>query len=353
MSDSTPNPLRSEPQSGVSRGRVVLVFALVITLLISAGAAFVALKPSSVPVSTAGSSLAKCPANDNGVCVASAAIEIAQEKGPVEGLNAVRIILETRQDLLQGCHIIAHEVGKRFLATFGDEAIVPGNEWCSFGYYHGLLTSFGQGNLEGLVGYANKVCSSIEPTPSEDCMHGLGHASYVATDSLRDAMVFCEDLEAKFATTCADAVIMEDIFASNNGRMMTSFSPEDCMSLANTSVQAGCARGLTAELSKQGLDLPRSCGVYTNESIYSYCADGFGGSLAGNYLSGSGSATPAQLSSCAEDSTCSTGFGWIAYMYQLDLNAIESVCREVMAGSNVEECVNSARSAAKHEQIKR
>ena len=353
MSDPTPEIPESGAREAVSRGRLVLVISLIVTLLISAGAGFIALKPSSVPVSTAGSTLAKCPANDNGICIASAAIEIAQDKGPAEGLSAVRIVLESRPDLLQGCHIIAHEVGKRFLSTFGDEAIVPGNDWCSFGYYHGLLTSFGQDNVEGLVTYAYKVCSIIASTPSEDCMHGLGHASYEATGSLRDAMVFCEDLEAKFATTCADAVIMEDIFVSNNGRMMTAFSPTDCLSLANTSVQAGCARGLTAELSKQGLDLAGSCGVYKIKSIYNYCADGFGGSLAGNLLSGSGSATPAQMASCAGDTVCSTGFGWIAYMYQIDLNAIESVCREQMAGMYVEDCVESARAASKHEQIKR
>jgi hypothetical protein len=352
MSEPVPNLEGGGAPKGVSRGRVIVVFALIATLLISAGAAYVALKPSSVPISVAGSTLANCSASDNGVCVASTAIEIAKEKGPAEGLKAVRIVLETRQDLLQGCHIIAHEVGKRFLATFGDEAIIPDNDWCSFGYYHGLLTSYGLGHIDGLVDFAIKVCSSIEQTPSKDCMHGLGHASYVATGSLRGAMEFCEKLDKMYAPTCADAVIMEDMFASKNGRMVTSFSPEDCLSFENISVQAGCARGLTAELSIQGLDLGDSCGIYKG-STYSYCADGFGSSLAGNYLSGFASATPTQLESCALDLACSKGFGWISFMYQVDLQASESVCREVMAGANVEGCLSSTREASKHEQLNR
>ena len=353
MSEPVSNPTGPDTPAPVSRGRIVVVIALVLTLLASAGAAFIALKPASVPVSTAGSTLAKCQAGDNGVCVATAAVELAQEKGPAEGLNAVRILLETRQDLQQGCHIIAHEVGKRFLFAFGDGAIVPGNEWCSFGYYHGLMQTFGEDNIDGLVAYANKVCSSIAPSPSEDCMHGLGHASYVAADSLRGAMGLCEGLEGNFAATCADAVIMEDIFSSNNGRMVTAFTPQDCMSFANTNVLAGCARGLTAELSKQGLDLSASCSVYKEATIYRSCADGYGSAVAGNYLSGTGSATAAQLASCAADVPCSTGFGWIGFMYQLDLNAAESACREVMAGVNVEACLSSARAASQHEQIKR
>ena len=353
MSEPESNPEVPDDMGGVSRGRIVLVLGLVFTLLLSAGAAFVALKPDAVPISTAGSALAKCQTGDNGVCVAAAAVELAQEKGPAEGLNAVRILLDSRQDLQQGCHVIAHELGKRFLAAFGDAAIVPGNEFCSFGYYHGLMQSFGMENFEGLVPYVIKVCSTIAPSPSVDCMHGLGHASYLATSSLRDAMVVCEAVEGDFSEKCADAVIMEDIFSSNNGRMVTAFTPQDCMTFSNKNVLAGCARGLTGELSKQGLDLPASCSVYKEPSTYNACADGYGVSIAGNLLSGSGSATPVQLSSCAADSLCSAGFGWISFMYQLDLNSAESTCRESMLGANVAACLSSAQAASKHEQIKR
>lgn len=341
------------PGSGVSRGRVALVLALAMTLLISGGAAFIALKPDAVPVSSNGSALAACQPGDQGTCVAQAAVQIAEEQSPADGLNAVRILLETRPDLQQGCHIIAHEVGKKFLFAFGDGAIVPGHEWCSFGYYHGLMQTYGEDNPSELVPYATKVCSAIAPSPSVDCMHGLGHASYVAAGSLREAMKICEGIDGLFATTCADAVIMEDIFSSNNGRMVTAFAPQDCLAYSNPNVLSGCARGLTAELTKQGLDLEASCSVYSDADVYASCADGYGSSIAGNYLSGSGSSTSGQLASCAGSEPCARGFGWIGFMYQLDKQAAENACRELMAGSNVAACIASVGAAANHEQIKK
>jgi hypothetical protein len=311
MSEQGPGD-RSDGQREVSaassapKNRLVLIFALTLTLAISGLAGFLALKPESLPVAYDAATMANCQTSNAGECVSNAALAIALAEGPSNGLNAVRLVLESRPDLQQGCHIVAHEVGKKFLNEFGDKAIVPGNDWCSFGYYHGLMQTFGAVNLEGLGEYAVKVCSTIATTPQVDCMHGLGHAAYTALNSLRDAMTVCSDIEDTFAVTCADAVIMEDVFASQNGRMVTAFTPLDCQSYPNPSVVSGCARGLAAELSKTGLDLTSACGVYPDQTVVAYCADGYGSSIAGNLLSSSAQVTAAQLDTCAANGHCSS-----------------------------------------------
>jgi hypothetical protein len=335
------------------KSRLVVALALALTLIISGLAGFVAFKPQSIPVVTEAATMAACDASNAGNCVSSAALNLARQNGPAEGLNAVRLVLESRPDLQQGCHVVAHEVGKKFHEAFGDQAIVPGNDWCSFGYYHGLMQTFGTTNFGGLADYAVKICSTIASTPQVDCMHGLGHAAYTALNSLRDAMGVCSDLATDFAVTCADAVIMEDIFASNNGRMVTSFTPQDCQSYPNPNVVAGCARGLTAELTKAGLDLPQTCGIYADSVIVATCADGFGASLAGNLLSASFPVLESQFTTCAESGNCSSGFGWISFMYTLDKVRAELLCREKMAGIHTASCLGAVTNAAEREQIKR
>lgn len=351
MSNPQNEPVEPTPSGTGSRGRVALVLALVFTLIVSGAAAFFALRPTAVPVAQSGADLANCQAVNAGTCVAEEAFELASARGPAEGLNAVRILLETRPDLQQGCHIIAHEVGKKFLFAFGDNAIVPGNEWCSYGYYHGLMQTYGQQNPDQLVAYAEKLCSTIASTITEDCMHGLGHASYVATGSIREAMKVCEQVEGIFAQTCADAVIMEDIFSSSNGRMVTAFSPQDCLEYDNRSVLAGCARGLAAELSRAGLDLFQACAAFADPAIFQKCSDGFGLSLAGNYHSGAGSASEAQLASCASDGQCSASFGWISYLYLLNRTRAEEACRKEMSGPYIASCIDSVDDATRNEQL--
>ncbi len=334
------------------KSRVAVIAALVLTLVLSGVAGFVALKPQSLPVATDASTMASCEPSNAGNCVSEAALAIALQDGPDAGLNAVRLVLSSRPDLQQGCHVVAHEVGKKFLEAFGDKAIVPGNDWCSFGYYHGLMQTFGAENFDGLADYAVKICSTIAPTPQVDCMHGLGHAAYTALSSLRDAMDVCSDLDADFAATCADAVIMEDVFSSNNGRMVTPFTPADCQSYPNPNVVSGCARGLAAELAKTGLDLTEACSMYTDQNVFASCADGFGSTLAGNLLSSSTAVSDQQLGSCATSVNCAGGFGWISFMYTLDNARAEMLCREKMPGSYVDACLGAVSNAAQREQIK-
>lgn len=353
MSKPPERPTGSTSREELRRGRTFLVLSLVFTLIVSGAAAIIALRPATVPVARSGADMANCRTQDALTCVPEAAYALAEQKGPTESLNAVRVLLETRPDLRPACHELAHEVGTRFLLAYGEEAIVPGNEWCSYGYYHGLMQAHGKQNPDQLVAYASKVCTSIADNLTKGCMHGLGHASYAATGSIGEAMRVCEQVEGVFARTCADAVIMEVIFFSGEGRRATSFSQQDCLAYDNQDVLAGCAQGLAPELTRRGLDLESSCAIYMERGVYQYCADGYGTSLAANYHSGAGSANLDQLASCATSALCATGFGGASYLYLLDLFAAENACRRQMDGAHLQRCLASAREASRSELLER
>lgn len=331
----------------------VLTVALGVVTLVSATITLVAFMPSSNPLGGSSAALAACTQTNAEECIPTAALAIAELDGPADGLRAVRVLLETRPELAQGCHDVAHQLGKGFRDAFGDDAVVPGNEWCSYGYYHGLMQAVGEANPAGLVAYAGKLCSQIENTPTPDCMHGLGHAAYTSLGSIAEAMSVCEEVRGNFARTCADAVLMEDVFSGENGRMASKMEPGDCLTYRNIDVRAGCAAAMSGEMSRQGSDLGGSCSMFSEPGVYSSCAYGYGSSVVGNFLSGNEGGTARQIASCATNEECSKGFGWISYMYQLDRAKAEKTCRDVLGGGGVDACLFSLREAVAHEKLGR
>lgn len=352
--DQTPAPRPAAGGGSPSRSgsKVGVALAVVLSLFISAAAAFFIFKPEALPKVEA-SAMETCQGVNVGDCVADVAVAIAKQENPAAGLSAIRLQLEKSPSLQQGCHTIAHAVGKAFSENFGSEAEVPGNTWCSYGYYHGLMQEYGMKNADGIVDYGYNLCGRVESTATVDCMHGVGHAAYLVTLDIDASMEICSKItEEEFAVTCADAVIMEDIFVTNTGRMKSAYSPEQCNAWENRAVAGGCARGLAAELLKLGDDLAAACGVY-DPTIYKKCVDGYGSALAGNVLSGSPEGSGAeQIASCSASADCAAGFGWIAQMYQINLVRAEESCRTYMAGVGLEACLESARQAANREELK-
>ncbi len=330
---------------------MLLVLLLVGTLLLSAGAAFIALKPSGVSKVSAATTMTQCNGGNAASCIGDAALAIADQDGPAAGLDAVRMLLQSRPDVAEGCHSVAHEVGNRFYDTYGDEAIVPGNNWCSWGYYHGLMQTYGEDSLDGLIEYATALCNKVDGSLTIDCMHGVGHAAYLNLRDIGTSMAICEQLTGEYATTCADAVIMEELFLSPNGRLTSGFAPKDCLAYTNADVVAGCSRGLTADLVQRGADLDQSCAVFTDRARTA-CAEGYGNALAGNELSGSSASLNSLMyTSCGADGTCARGYGWIAFMYMLNLDRALGACERNFSGSSLQACTTGANTASQRETL--
>ncbi len=346
--------IRNEPAPQTpSRRNVVLVVSLLIgTLMLSAGAAFLALRPSGVSQVSAASLMARCNGINSASCIGDAAISIARADGPDAGLGAVRMLLQSRPDIREGCHSVAHEVGNRFYEEYGDEAIVPGNNWCSWGYYHGLMQTYSEGGLDGLVDYATDLCNKVDGTLTTDCMHGVGHAAYANLRDIGKSMPVCEQLSGDLAMTCADGIVMEELFISPNGRLTSAFTPKDCLYYTNPDVVAGCARGLTSDMVQAGADLQASCAAFDG-SVYNVCANGFGSALAGNELSGtSAQLNPAMFTTCAADTACAGGYGWISYMYLIDTDRALAACERYFRGDGLTACAESVNLASKRETLK-
>jgi hypothetical protein len=344
--------LPGRPTAGPNRRNSIIVAILLAgTLLLSGLAGFIALRPSGVGEVSAASVLANCNGANAATCVGDSALSIAEKSGPAAGLDAVRMLLETRPDIREGCHTVAHAVGNRFYERFGEDAIVPGHTWCSWGYYHGLMQTHSEDSTDGLVDYATDLCSKVDGRLTTDCMHGVGHAAYMALRQIGPSLTVCEELTGELAATCADAVIMEELFLSPNGRLTSGFSPDDCLVSSNEDVVTGCARGLASDHVQNGRDLVSSCGMFDGKA-YAACVDGYGSSVAGSELSGYGAVSQSMIDSCAAELGCTTGYGWIAYMYLIDTVRAEAACQRNFTGAGLSACTTSVRNAASRETLK-
>jgi hypothetical protein len=323
------------------------VFTLSIAFLVKSS-----MPNSSSSVADLTLALSKCRGAGADKCIAKNSVLIGKMQSPATGLNAAKLLLESRRDLRDGCHSLIHEIGKQFYVEFKDEAMVKNNSWCSYGYYHGLMQSYGEDNLDTLISYARKLCNKVEGKLTDDCMHGIGHAAYTNLLSIPKSLAICSEIsEDSFASSCADGTIMEEIMKSPNGLLTSGFSVKDCIYFDNNAVISGCAKGMSQQNVNLGLDLTQSCSHFTDETIYKSCAHGFGMSLAGNQASGSSfGTTKNQYQECGEIETCVDGFGWISYMYFLDVEKASNLCTEYFRKSYLESCIETVILASRNDK---
>lgn len=295
--------------------------------------------------------LNNCSGSSSSKCIATYATAIAEVEGTAKSLDLVKLLINSRRDLKNGCHSLTHDLGNAFYERFNDKAIVPGHAWCSYGYYHGLMQSYGKDNLDSIVDYAKKLCKKVEGILNDDCLHGIGHAAYTNLFSIDKSLLICDKIsEYDFALTCSDGVIMEEFMNSSNGLLSSGFEVNDCLNYDNKAVQAGCAKAMAQQNVNIGLSLEESCSIFS-EDISNQCTSGYGSSLAGNIASGSTfTITDRQIKSCDNSDGCAQGFGWIAYMYFLDYNKAIELCENNFKNKNyLNTCISSAKLAKDNE----
>lgn len=295
--------------------------------------------------------LNNCSGNSSNKCIATYATAIAEVEGTAKSLDLVKLLINSRRDLKNGCHSLTHDLGNAFYERFNDKAIVPGHAWCSYGYYHGLMQSYGKDNLDNIVEYAKKLCKKVEGVLNDDCIHGIGHAAYTNLFSIDKSLLICDKIsEYDFALTCSDGVIMEEFMNSSNGLLSSGFEVNDCLNYDNKAVQAGCSKAMAQQNVNIGLSLEESCLIFS-EDISNQCTSGYGSSLAGNIASGSTfTITDRQIKSCDNSDGCAQGFGWIAYMYFLDYNKAIELCENNFKNKNyLNTCISSAKLAKDNE----
>ncbi len=136
-------------------------------------------------------------------------------------LPRVDRIVGRSNGLLAGmCHVVMHEVGRRYgadrkltLATLQDYLPRSNDPGCSGGFAHGLITSLGK---DAAVGpQAAATCERLATRYREyTCVHGLGHAYMrLYNESLLIALRSCEKLGARLAPDCGQGAFHDYWFS--------------------------------------------------------------------------------------------------------------------------------------------
>lgn len=121
------------------------------------------------------------------------------------------------------CHPLVHAIGRASSLKFANisEAFLQGDNFCSSGYYHGVLEGIaGKMGRDNLLASLNSICSDIRgknvySLDYYNCVHGLGHGLMAITDDeLFESLTYCDKLTGDWEQkSCASGVFMENIVA--------------------------------------------------------------------------------------------------------------------------------------------
>ncbi len=265
-------------------------------------------------------------------CVVDTALADANRVGVGAAMKTLKLAIRADRALLSGCHGLAHELGNAFHVSFGDKAVTDDVRWCSYGYVHGLMTAIGNENPQSLVPLSEQLCRKIDRELTKVCLHGIGHAAMVMTDSLPDSMGYCEQIAQDDArNSCAQAVVMEITMSSPTGQLPAQLDAQTCNELADETVAGGCAVAMSGELVIRGLSMGSACGSYSKASVAEQCRYGFGAGLANSHLSGLRSEVAVdQRGQCSANKDCSEGFGMAALLWIGDDEGAYAACSDLL-----------------------
>lgn len=190
-------------------------FALFILLIFLGISLFQISQKSKTPVF-------KCAPSDYG-CYESYYSNLVKNEGIKETFNDLKKRYATDNFVKTDCHSLTHVIGRAASLMFKTpaEAFVYGDNFCSSGYYHGVMEGIAakMGRAK-LLANLNSVCSDIQGKSSYNldyynCIHGLGHGLMVITnDKLFESLNYCNTLIGDWEQkSCASGIFMENIIA--------------------------------------------------------------------------------------------------------------------------------------------
>lgn len=161
----------------------------------------------------------------------------------VKGIKAAFDDLKTRYNsdnlTKEFCHPITHAIGRAASEKFKTpaEAFIYGDNFCSSGYYHGVLEGIAaKMGRDKLLTNLNSVCSDIKGKASYsldyyNCVHGLGHGLMAITDDeLFQSLDYCDKLNGDWEQkSCASGVFMENIVVDGINHKTKYLKPDDLL----------------------------------------------------------------------------------------------------------------------------
>jgi hypothetical protein len=282
-------------------------------------------------------------------CAVSTAITHAEVAGVPEALSTLKMVLQSRPEMLNGCHEFTHLLGEAFHATFGAAAVTEDSTWCSYGYVHGVMAAAGRDNPAELTTTSLDICRRVESQVSANCTHGIGHAAMLVEDSSDEAMTYCSDLgSATLRNNCAQGVMMQLAWNNDGAGLQFDADAGTCLDFGEESLVGGCALFVAMTDVRRGLSLLEACSPYSNAGSGHYCRYGFGGGLASSHLDGFPSElATGQQAECATQASCAQGFGVSAFQFTGEYGSAVRTCERVLGNVGRDEClvgVETARS---------
>lgn len=159
------------------------------------------------------------------------------QKDPAEALDVYQQAAETSLRVREVCHSLFHAIGQGAAASGREpwDVMLLGSSDCNWGYVHGTVEGFLGSNAETAAANAAQLCTVppyIDETDSYvrnvagNCVHGTGHALYLATSDPLASERGCRQAfsDPSDQITCLDGMIMEfggsqEAMAGNHGDM--------------------------------------------------------------------------------------------------------------------------------------
>lgn len=172
-------------------------------------------------------------------------------------------LLKEYPDYSDNCHMIAHGIGNsefvkqgndlgKALLVFDTGKYFENIASCGSGYFHGLIEAAVKDikDKDSLVEKFTNICSdtTVKKIAGNDCIHGLGHATFIQTDyKLEDSLYVCDKLASNEYDrfNCYDGIFMEAVLSLPETEFLTTadngkFNFPYCSPLTNQLQRSAC-----------------------------------------------------------------------------------------------------------------
>lgn len=150
--------------------------------------------------------------------------QMVKTSGTREAFAALKNDYNQKPIVKTNCHQLTHAIGRTAGEKFASvsAAYAEGDEFCSSGYYHGVMESIlSRLKPEAVPANLSNLCNDIRGSKQyslahHNCTHGLGHGLMLITGhELFEALALCDNFaDAWEQQSCYGGAFMENIMAS-------------------------------------------------------------------------------------------------------------------------------------------
>jgi hypothetical protein len=152
--------------------------------------------------------------------------DLTISQGVKAAMDNLKATYDTNPTVATNCHPLTHIIGRAAGDLYGDvgKAYEQGDNYCSSGYYHGVMESIAAKiDSKDLPSKVSTICESIAAKQRYslmhfNCVHGLGHGFMaIKGDELYQSLDLCDRLNDSWeVASCDGGVFMENVMTAYN-----------------------------------------------------------------------------------------------------------------------------------------